>query len=122
MEQRTLKRLRKCIFVALQEAGTVLHLARSGRLILKTAGQPPREGSILVDEKGRRTCKVLEIIGPVSSSYISAQPLTDRIERVAGTKLFVEENAPRDNNRRFFDRKAGSKPRDRNRGRNYSRN
>lgn len=89
----------------LQEAGTVLHLARSGRLILKTSNQPPREGSILVDEKGRRTCRVMEIIGPMSSPYISAQPLTDRIERISGTKLFVEESTFRDNSRRFSDRK-----------------
>ncbi len=110
-----LKRLSWPIFHALQEAGTVLHLARSGRLILKTSNPPPREGSILVDEKGRRTCKVMEIIGPVSSPYISAQPLTDRIERVAGTKLFVGENTFREGPRRFSDRKFSPRPRDRDR-------
>ncbi|MGI0091983.1 MAG: H/ACA ribonucleoprotein complex subunit GAR1 [Nitrososphaerales archaeon] len=89
----------------MQEAGTVLHLARSGRLILKSSGGTTtsslvKEGSILVDEKGRRTCKVLEIIGPVFSPYISAQPLTDRIERVAGSKLFVsEEERPSESRR-----------------------
>jgi RNA-binding protein len=75
----------------LQEAGTVLHLARSGRLILKAAPEIVREGSILVDEQGRRTAKVLEIIGPVSSPYLSAQPFTDRIERIVGAKLYLGE-------------------------------
>jgi rRNA processing protein Gar1 len=87
----------------------VLHLARSGRLILKTSNPPPREGSILVDEKGRRTCKVLEIIGPVSLPYISAQPLTDRIERISGTKLFVGEDTFSVNSRRFSDRRSSSR-------------
>jgi len=68
---------------------------------------------MLVDEKGRRTCKVLEIIGPVSSPYLSAQPLTDRIERVAGTKLFVEEDTFGE--KRFSDRNFGPRPRDRSR-------
>ncbi|MHB1868227.1 MAG: H/ACA ribonucleoprotein complex subunit GAR1 [Nitrososphaerales archaeon] len=98
---------------ALKEAGTVLHLARSGRLIIKATSSPPREGSMLVDEKGRRTCKVLEIIGPVSSPYLSAQPLTDRIERVAGTKLFVEEDTFGE--RKFSDRNFGPRSRDRSR-------
>jgi len=74
----------------LQEAGTVLHLARSGRLILKASSQV-RDGSILVDDVGRRICKVIETIGPVASPYLSSQPLTDRIERVLGTKLFISE-------------------------------
>ena len=54
-----------------------------------------REGSILVDCNGRRACKVFEIIGSVSSPYISAQPLTDRIQRIEGEKLFVGEELER---------------------------
>jgi len=74
----------------LQEAGIVLHQARSGRLILKAAAQV-RDGSILVDEEGRRTCKVIETIGPVASPYLSTQPLTDRLERIKGQKLFLSD-------------------------------
>ena len=54
-----------------------------------------REGSILVDSNGRRACRVFEIIGSVSSPYISAQPLTDRIQRIEGEKLFVGEELER---------------------------
>ncbi len=102
----------------------MLHLARSGRLILKTANSLPREGSVLVDDKGRRTAKVMEIIGPSSAPYISAQPLTDRIERVAGAKLFIEESTFRDGNQKFSDRKVGSRAGNRNLRdfRNNSRN
>ncbi|MFI5419850.1 MAG: H/ACA ribonucleoprotein complex subunit GAR1 [Nitrososphaerales archaeon] len=86
----------------MQEAGTVLHLARSGRLIIK-ATSPVREGSVLVDDKGRNAGKVLEILGPVSSPYLSAQPFTERIERLVGTKLYVSDAPPQDfrKNRRF---------------------
>jgi rRNA processing protein Gar1 len=102
----------------LQEAATVLHLARSGRLILKaTTSALPREGSILVDEKGRRVAKVLEIIGPVASPYLSTQPLTDRIERSSKTKLYLsEESASED---KFKDKKFRG-PRDDQRNRNSS--
>ena len=82
-------------FSPLQEAGTVLHLAKSGRLIIK-ANSVVREGSVLVDEKGRSSGKVLEIIGPVASPYLSAQPFTDRIERLIGTKLYLSDEAPQD--------------------------
>jgi RNA-binding protein len=101
----------------LQEAGTVLHLARSGRFILK-ASSNVREGSTLVDEKGRRTGRVLEIIGPASSPYLSCQPFTDRIERVVGTKLFIEEEVPKrlsSSSRKFGRRPGGEKRFDRGR-------
>ncbi|MGI0078319.1 MAG: H/ACA ribonucleoprotein complex subunit GAR1 [Nitrososphaerales archaeon] len=75
------------------EAGTVLHLARSGRLIVKASSQVP-DGALLVDDKGRRAGKVMETIGPVSSPYLSVQPGTDRTERIVGTKLFISESLP----------------------------
>ncbi|MDA4130808.1 MAG: Gar1/Naf1 family protein, partial [Thaumarchaeota archaeon] len=88
----------------MQEAGTVMHLARSGRLIIK-ATSPVREGSFLVDENGRSAGRVLEILGPVTAPYLSAQPSTERIERLVGTKLFVDEKAASDfRQRRNFGR------------------
>jgi rRNA processing protein Gar1 len=75
----------------LQEAGTVLHLARSGRLIIKAQAQV-RDGSLLVDENGRRTGRVMETIGSVSSPFLSVQPMTERIERIVGTKLYVQQS------------------------------
>jgi rRNA processing protein Gar1 len=74
----------------LQEAGTVLHLARSGRLIAKATTQIP-DGKILVDENGRRVGRVMETIGPVASPYLSVQPMTDRIEKILGSRVFVLE-------------------------------
>ncbi|MDG6997715.1 MAG: hypothetical protein JRN15_01215, partial [Nitrososphaerota archaeon] len=85
----------------MQEAGSVLHLARSGRLILRSKITTIREGTVLVDEKGRRSCKVFEIIGQVSNPYISAQPLTDRIERITGMKLYLPDNPSNVSDRTF---------------------
>ncbi|MDW8045356.1 MAG: Gar1/Naf1 family protein [Nitrososphaerota archaeon] len=74
----------------LQEAGIVLHRSKSGRLILKalTKVEP---GSILVDSKGKKVAKVVEMIGPVNSPYISTIPLTDRVNKLIGSKLYVSK-------------------------------
>lgn len=85
--------------IVLSEVGTVLHLARSGRLIVRASSQVP-DGTFLVDEKGRRAGRVMETIGPVSSPYLSVQPGTERIERIVGTKLFIAESVPRESIRR----------------------
>jgi len=67
--------------------GTALHLAGSGRLILR-GKETPNPGAILYDEKGRRVAKVVEVFGPVEAPYISAIPLIERVERVIGRKVF----------------------------------
>lgn len=69
-----------------------MHLARSGRLIIKASTQI-RDGTPLVDSEGRRIGRVMETIGPVKSPYLSVQPMTDRVERLIGSKLFISENA-----------------------------
>jgi rRNA processing protein Gar1 len=63
-----------------------------------------REGSILIDEKGRRTGKVMELIGSAGAPYLSVQPFTDRIERISGTKLYLGEDEPRPLGRKKFQR------------------
>ncbi len=70
-----------------KEVGTLLHLAKSGRLILK-AKILVDPGKILYDSKGRRIAKVNEIFGPVSSPYISCIPLTDRVKKNINMKLY----------------------------------
>lgn len=72
------------------EIGEVLHLAKSGRLIVKlgTAGAGVKPGELLVDAAGRRVGKVVELIGPVSAAYASVIPMTDRTARLVGTKVF----------------------------------
>lgn len=74
------------------EVGEVLHVARSGRMIIKSIGDVAglSRGTILVDAKGRSVAKLIELIGPVQSPYISAMPLTDRVKKYVGATLYVE--------------------------------
>ena len=70
--------------------GEVIHLARSGRLVVKLfeEGFRVRSGEILYDDSGRRTGKVIEMIGPVTAPYASVMPLVDRPKKTVGIKLF----------------------------------
>ena len=81
----------------LGEIGEILHLAKSGRLIVKlsTAGAGIRPGELLVDAAGKRVGKVSELIGPVSAPYASVIPMTDRTARLVGAKVFAGGQAPR---------------------------
>lgn len=74
-----------------QEVGEVMHLAKSGRLIIRLVGSSSKEarpGEILVDQKGRSVGKVVEIIGPVVSPYASVMPLTAKSNKLLGIKVF----------------------------------
>lgn len=72
------------------EIGEVMHLAKSGRLVVKlnAAGAMIRAGELLVDGSGKRVGKVVELIGPVNAPYASVIPMTDRTSRLAGAKVF----------------------------------
>ncbi len=70
----------------------VLHLARSGRLILHGNGDF-KANSILYDSKERKVAKVIEVFGPIKSPYISATPLTDRIKRVIGQNVHTSQRS-----------------------------
>jgi RNA-binding protein len=69
------------------EIGEVMHLARSGRLIIKLTAEA-RPGEILVDSAGKRVGKIAELIGPVKAPYASVIPMTDRTARLVGAKVF----------------------------------
>ncbi|MGQ9469406.1 MAG: H/ACA ribonucleoprotein complex subunit GAR1 [Nitrososphaerales archaeon] len=72
----------------MEEVGTVTHLAKSGRIIIKV-DKWVKPGTILLDFKGRKFCKVMELIGPVRSPYATAIPLTERVERAIGTRVRI---------------------------------
>jgi len=79
--------------------GEVIHLAKSGRYVVKLSetGFRIRSGEILYDDSGRRTGKVIETIGPVSAPYASVLPLIDRPKKAVGTSLFsgsIKHNKP----------------------------
>ncbi len=70
------------------KVGEVLHISKSGRIIIKSKIKNIDIGTTLVDEKGRKVAKVMELIGPVNSPYISAISLTDRSKRYIGAMLY----------------------------------
>jgi len=75
------------IVIYLQEVGEVLHIAKSGRVIVKLS-QKVNSGEILLDSKGKKVARIVELIGPVKAPYASAVPMTDRIKKYVGTKMY----------------------------------
>ena len=71
----------------MQEVGEILHIAKSGRVIVKLQ-KKVNTGEILLDSKGKKVARVVELIGSVKAPYASAIPMTDRIKKYVGTKMY----------------------------------
>jgi RNA-binding protein len=65
-----------------------LHQAKSGRLIVRLSREV-RSGVIILDDKGRRLGKVVELIGPVRAPYASVAGASDGTGK-AGQGAYVE--------------------------------
>ena len=84
----------------MQEVGEVLHLANSGRVIVRLSKEI-QEGQILCDKNNQKIGRVTEMIGPVKSPFASVVPLTNNLKKISGIKVFSLEDAPAmKNNRR----------------------
>jgi len=90
--------------IQLQEVGEILHLASSGRVIIRLA-KPLRDGQLLVDNSGTKVAKVSEMIGPVDAPYASAVPLTNNIKKHLGKSVYIVEQTPATKPKRFRGRK-----------------
>ena len=77
----------------MQEVGEILHLANSGRVIVRLSNTVSA-GQILCDEKSTRVAKVTELIGPVTKPYASAMSLTNNIKKFVGKKMFAFDIPP----------------------------
>jgi RNA-binding protein len=77
----------------LQEVGEILHLANSGRVIVRLS-KTVTQDQILCDESNTKVAKVTEMIGPVAKPYASAISLTNNIKRFVGKKMFAFDNPP----------------------------
>ena len=77
----------------MQEVGEILHLASSGRVIVRLS-KTVTEDQILCDENSTKVAKVRELIGPVAKPYASAISLTNNVKRFIGKKMFVSEIPP----------------------------
>ena len=74
----------------MQEVGEILHLASSGRVIVRLS-KAVTEDQILCDENSTKVAKVRELIGPVAKPYASAISLTNNVKRFVGKKMFASE-------------------------------
>jgi len=73
------------------EVGEIIHLARSGRLIVKLSAvgaERVKSGELLIDGSGRKVGRVAELIGPVRTPYASVITMTDRTSRLVGSEVF----------------------------------
>ena len=77
----------------MQEVGVVLHIANSGRVIVRLSKEI-KEGQILCDKNNQKIGRVTELIGPISNPFASAIPLTNNLRKVSGTKVFSLEQTP----------------------------
>jgi RNA-binding protein len=80
--------------VTMDELGTIIHVAKSGRIIVKidnNADKIKSTGLSLVDSSGIRIGRVQEIFGPVFSPYASVLPSKDKLPRIIGRKVFIAD-------------------------------
>ena len=77
----------------MQEVGEILHLARSGRVIVRLS-KVVAQDQILCDESSTKIAKVTELIGPVAKPYASAISLTNNIKKFVGKKMFAFDIPP----------------------------
>lgn len=71
------------------EVGEVIHVAKSGRLILKIGkGIDLKPGENLFDDAGKKVGRVTELIGQVKAPYASVLLVDSRIKGASGSKLF----------------------------------
>ena len=77
----------------MQEVGEVLHIANSGRVIVRLSREI-KEGQILCDKNNQKIGRVTELIGPIKNPFASAIPLTNNLKKISGTKVFSLEQTP----------------------------
>ena len=77
----------------MQEVGEVLHIANSGRVIVRLSREV-KEGQIICDKDNQKIGRITELIGPVKNPLASAIPLTNNVKKISGTKVFSLEQTP----------------------------
>ena len=72
--------------------GKVMHLSKSGNLILRLeTSRFPATGSNVCDYKLSRVGTVNEILGPVKNPYLSVHPSVESPAKLAGRVLYLVE-------------------------------
>lgn len=88
----------------MREIGEILHVAGSGRVIVRIS-EPLPEGQVLCDRGGTRVAKVMELIGPVREPLASAAPLTNSIRKHVGKAVFASRQVQNRQSQAFAQRR-----------------
>lgn len=83
----------------LKRLGHVLHVSSSRNLILK-AETLPKIGDMVIDENLKAVGSVFDIIGPVSSPYVTVKPTTTEPQRTVGNTLYTVPSSGRKEKRK----------------------
>lgn len=70
------------------QVGTILHQAKSGRLIVRLSREI-RPGAFVFDEAKRKVGRIAELLGPVKAPYASISIVTSRLGK-PGDRIFME--------------------------------
>jgi RNA-binding protein len=76
----------------MHELGRILHIARSGRVIVKTGTttwEKKMNGLPVFDINGRQIGRIQEIFGPVACPYASVQPAREKLADLVGIQVFI---------------------------------
>ncbi|HZY46649.1 MAG TPA: Gar1/Naf1 family protein [Candidatus Bathyarchaeia archaeon] len=77
----------------LRRLGKVLHMSRSGNLIIRLDQPPvPAEHSQVVDYKIKKVGVVNNVLGPVKSPYVSVKPEASNGDFAGRILYLLEEN------------------------------
>ena len=70
----------------MEKIGEIVHLAKRGRLIVKVEENINHNliGQSLIDDKGSKVGKIIELIGPVKSPYASVIPTINSKYSIGG--------------------------------------
>ena len=77
----------------MEKIGEIIHLAKSGRLIVKIEENANHNliGQALIDDKGTKVGKIIELIGSIKSPYASVLPTLNSKYSVGG-KVYKSHN------------------------------
>ncbi|MFZ0628073.1 MAG: hypothetical protein WAM16_02085 [Nitrososphaeraceae archaeon] len=77
----------------MEKIGEIIHLAKSGRLIVKIEEKANHNliGQALTDDKGTKVGKIIELIGSIKSPYASVIPTLNSKYSVGG-KVYKSHN------------------------------
>jgi len=78
----------------MRRLGKVLHLSKSGNLILRLEQKVvPTISAKVVDYKLRRIGEVNNVLGPVKNPYVSVKPATTADSTLEGRILYLVETS-----------------------------